>query len=178
MEFLKLCLSLVCLSLAGSSISDVYLNHFPAVKLRHPFGQAVIPPPKLEARSPHATLRFRANINRTKVVTVLVDSGANINLINERLAVDLQLKATPLVQPLRLGTVNGEQLACRTKYTAVVMDIQGLEVSVTLYALPIAGDVILGIQWLEELGPVICDWKLRTMRFTLKNKERFLRGIP
>jgi hypothetical protein len=36
--------------------------------------------------------------------------------------------------------------------------VQGLTFTVTLFSLPLTGlDVVLGVQWLEKLGPVVCD---------------------
>ena len=35
---------------------------------------------------------------------------------------------------------------------------------------------MLGIQWLEQLGSVVCDWKKMTMEFQWANKPRLLQG--
>lgn len=37
---------------------------------------------------------------------------------------------------------------------------------VTLYTVPLVGlDLVMGVQWLEGLGPTLCDWKAHTMKF-------------
>ncbi|KAF5472044.1 hypothetical protein F2P56_008792 [Juglans regia] len=38
-------------------------------------------------------------------------------------------------------------------------------------------DVVLGIQWLELLGAVVCDWKQLTMEFLWENQPRRLIGV-
>lgn len=48
----------------------------------------------------------------------------------------------------------------------MLISIQGFQFSTTLYSLPLHGlDVVLGIQWLEILGPVLCNRKTMTMSF-------------
>lgn len=42
-----------------------------------------------------------------------------------------------------------------------------MEITVTLFFLPLNGlDVVLGIQWLEQLGPVLCDWSRLSLTIT------------
>ena len=56
--------------------------------------------------------------------------------------------------------------------------IQNIHVSLTVYSLPITGlDMVLGIQWLETLGSVVCNWKDLTMGFEWENKKQRLQGI-
>ena len=34
------------------------------------------------------------------------------------------------------------------------------------YLQPLTGlDLLLGVQWLEQLGPVVCNWQMMTMEF-------------
>jgi hypothetical protein len=57
------------------------------------------------------------------------------------------------------------------------MDPQGTHFSLTLYYLPLTGlDVVLGIQWLEMLGFMVCNWKHVIMEFIWKNQIRRLQG--
>ena len=53
----------------------------------------------------------------------------------------------------------------------------GLLFTLTIYSLPLTGlDLVLGIEWLEKLEPVICNWQKMTMDFQWKNKGRMLQG--
>ena len=37
--------------------------------------------------------------------------------------------------------------------------------------------MVLGVQWLEQLGTVVCDWKRMTMEFSWKDQRHQLEGI-
>lgn len=50
--------------------------------------------------------------------------------------------------------------------------VQGLTIMVTLFSLPMTGlDVVLGVQWLEKLGPVVCAWGRLSMTITRGNQR-------
>ena len=73
--------------------------------------------------------------------------------MDQRVAQQLGLAVKPIVQ-FWVTVANGERLLCTEKYEGVSILIQGLEITVTLYSLQLTGlDVVLGIQWLEKLGP-------------------------
>jgi hypothetical protein len=58
------------------------------------------------------------------------------------------------------------------KYVDVKLQVQGLTFTVTLFSLPLTGlDVVLGVQWLEKLGPVVCDWGRLSMTITRGNQQ-------
>ncbi|XP_022875701.1 uncharacterized protein LOC111394166 [Olea europaea var. sylvestris] len=72
---------------------------------------------------------------------------------------------------------DGGQLSCQEKHETVPLEIQGFSFAVTLFSLPLQGlDVVLGVQWLVELGPVLCDWRNMTMKFNWQGKSRVLHG--
>jgi len=59
-----------------------------------------------------------------------------------------------------VAMADGEKLSSREKHEGVGLLIQGLNITATFFSLPLNDlDVVLGIQWLEKLGPVICDWE-------------------
>lgn len=44
--------------------------------------------------------------------------------------------------------------------------LQSILVSLTLYSLLLTGlDLVLGVQWLEKLGTIMCNWKQMAMEF-------------
>lgn len=58
------------------------------------------------------------------------------------------------------------------------MTMGEVTISVTLNALPLVGlDIVLGIQWLQSLGPTVCNWKAQTMEFNWEGKRCTLQGI-
>lgn len=84
-----------------------------------------------------------------------------------------------MVRPVTVHVANGEHLNCKEKYVDVDMQLQGYGFSTTMYSLPIVGvDVILGLPWLESLGPVLTDYKLTTMIFEKNDKSITLTGTP
>lgn len=64
---------------------------------------------------------------------------------------------------------------CQGRFEKVHINLQGVPFFLTLYALPIAGlDLVLGVQWLEMLGSVNCNWKQLTVEFQWENTPRKL----
>ena len=56
--------------------------------------------------------------------------------------------------------------------------LQGISFSLSLYSLPLTGlDLVFGVQWLEQLGTLVCNWKKTTMEFTWENQVRRLHGM-
>ncbi|RZC01029.1 putative cyclic nucleotide-gated ion channel 20, chloroplastic, partial [Glycine soja] len=50
--------------------------------------------------------------------------------------------------------------------TMVPIDIQGHHFTLDQFALPLNGDLVLGVQWLKELGPITMDYNIITMSFS------------
>ena len=54
---------------------------------------------------------------------------------------------------------NGQKLHCERLCQGVAMEIQGYSFVTSFYVLPIQGaDLVLGVQWLQELGPITIDY--------------------
>nr|TKR91215.1 hypothetical protein D5086_0000225710 [Populus alba] len=122
------------------------------------------------------TMRVTARIG-THAIFTLIDSGSTHNFISERMANLLRLPVVS-TKAFTVRVANGENLKCQEKFNAVQVDLQGSIFSLTLYSLPLTGlDLVLGIQWLELLGSVVCNWKQLTMEFFWANKARRLEGI-
>lgn len=110
------------------------------------------------------TMRFSANIKNRRVV-VLIDNRSSHNFVNAKLAERFNLLMTR-VDVFRVKVVNGEGLNCDKMYKGVPIKIQGVTITANLYALPHFGpDVVLGVQWLENLGPVVSDYGKGSMEF-------------
>ncbi|KAJ8765745.1 hypothetical protein K2173_014867 [Erythroxylum novogranatense] len=122
------------------------------------------------------TMRVLVKIGSTEMI-VLIDSGSTHNFINGKLAESLKFPATQ-IQPNKVKVANGGHLQCNGKFENVPIMIQGISFTVTLYSLPIMGlDMVLGIQWLQQLGDVNCNWKHLTMKFYWDGQLQFLKGI-
>lgn len=119
------------------------------------------------------TLRLRTEIGKQSLLA-LVDSGSTHNFISERVAQRLRLPITPTT-PFSVRVASGAPLKCGGRYEAAALQIGDAKFTVTLHALPLVGlDLVLGVTWLESLGPVICDWKAQTMQIDWDGKTRIL----
>lgn len=122
------------------------------------------------------TMRVVIQINSDELI-VLIDSGSTHNFVNERIAGLLKLPTIPTT-PFNVKVANGSPLRCTGKFKDITFSLQGIPFTATFYSLPIMGlDVVLGIQWLQQLGTVACNWKLLTMDFFWEGKQRHLQGI-
>lgn len=100
--------------------------------------------------------------------TVLVDNGSTHNFIQPSLAKQLKLDVQSTTS-FRVSIGNSDTLVCQNKCVGVSIELQGTKFLVDLFILPIQGpDVILGIQWLQELGRVTNDDAESQMVFTWK----------
>lgn len=121
-------------------------------------------------------MRVEATI-RQQTVIVLINSRSTHNFINEKVASWLRLPVTP-IKPFFVKITYGSPMRCQGRFGGVLMHIQGISFLLTLFSLPLTGlDVVLGVQWLESLNPVACNWKDLTTAFHWNNQSRLLCGL-
>ena len=61
---------------------------------------------------------------------------------------------------------NGEKLHCDGICKDILVQIQGIFFIASFYVLPIQGaELVLGVQWLQDLGPITIDYLALTMQF-------------
>nr|GLL19764.1 hypothetical protein CK203_107764 [Ipomoea trifida] len=154
-------------------------------------GDEVVSPPHVETHeddaleiSLHAlsgwsaqrTMRLPAQIFG-RAITVLVDSGSTHNFIRSKLAEQLQQPFTPM-DSFNVKVANGVPLRCEGRFDGVTVEIQNVHLPITFFSLPLVGiDAVLGVQWLAELGEVVCDWKKLSMSFKWNNQPVVLEGL-
>ncbi|XP_077215503.1 uncharacterized protein LOC143850075 [Tasmannia lanceolata] len=86
---------------------------------------------------------------------VLIDDGSTHNFVKDQVAKIIKWPIVPPT-PFRVLIGNGESLLCPKKCLDVKLNLQTPEFQFDLVLLPSKGAaVILGIQWLEELGAVL-----------------------
>lgn len=123
-----------------------------------------------------STIRLEGFI-KIQAVSILVDSGSTHNFMQLEVAIDLQL-TIHAIQPFNVSTGEGEKLICNRIYKVVGMKIQGIEVSVDLFLIPMSSsNVVLGIQWLKKVGDILSNYEKLTMRFKLNGKEVLWQGL-
>ncbi|XP_031120513.1 uncharacterized protein LOC116023654 [Ipomoea triloba] len=122
------------------------------------------------------SLRLWGVVGETQV-QILIDGGSTHNFIQPNMAEKLNL-ATTSVSPFRVYVGNGDSLACNYCCKNTMLVMQGSEFSVDLYVLPIHGpEVVLGVQWLQQLGKVAHDYANLTMEFKWHGRDVTLTGI-
>lgn len=122
------------------------------------------------------TLRVLTMVNHRQMVA-LIDSGSTHNFISEKAANRLNLKLTPTT-PFSVKVADGHPLRCRGSYRNVTTELGGVSFRIEFFVLPLTGlDVVLGIQWLETLGPIVCDWKAHYLKFMWAGEEKVVHGL-
>ncbi|XP_057780136.1 uncharacterized protein LOC130998745 [Salvia miltiorrhiza] len=104
----------------------------------------------------------------------MIDYGSTHNFITPNLAQRLKSSLTAIPN-FWVYIGNGDFIICQHKCMAVSIDLQGTSFTCELFVLPIKGpDIILGIQWLQELGQVIHDYRCGHMEFEWHGKRVIL----
>ena len=121
------------------------------------------------------TLKFRGSIGKIDI-SVLVDGSSTHNFIQSRVVSVLNLPIT-FNKQFEVMVGNVEILHCEGLCTAVPIRIQKKIFFVDFYILPIQGtDVVLGVQWLQLLGPIRLDYQMLTMEFSWQDEKVHLQG--
>lgn len=124
--------------------------------------------------TPH-TMKLRGTIQGHEVV-VLIDSGATHNFLSVQLVGPLGLKVTGKRETeITLGNGKTETSAgiCRS----VKLNLKGHLVTEDFYSLELGStDIILGVEWLRQLGETRVNLKELTMSFQSGAGKVVLRG--
>ena len=122
------------------------------------------------------TLRVLGKL-KNKSLMVLIDGGSTHNFIDQHTASRFGLS---IVRDKKLQVVvaNKEMIECTGQCQGLTLIIQGTPITADYYVLPVAAcQAVLGVQWLETLGPIEMDYKRLTMSFRVKEKTHTLHGL-
>ncbi|XP_077218748.1 uncharacterized protein LOC143852956 [Tasmannia lanceolata] len=111
-------------------------------------------------------------------VQILVDGGSTHNFIQSRVArhLGLTVEASPQISVL-VG--NGDRLSSDGSIKQQKVKLSSHDITVDLFVLPLFGaDVVLGVQWLAQLGPVLFDYSKLTLEFVDGETRVQLVGEP
>ncbi|GJZ44771.1 ty3-gypsy retrotransposon protein [Tanacetum coccineum] len=110
-------------------------------------------------------------------VVVLIDGGSTHNFVQTRLAKHLSL----VIQPspyLNVTVGNGEKIDCGGFCKETHIQLGGSTFLIDFFVLPIYGaDIVLGVDWLAQLGPILFDYKDLWLEFDYKGKRLKLKGL-
>lgn len=122
------------------------------------------------------TIRTNAEVSRQRLVA-LIDSGSTHNFVTDKVAGRLNLKLSP-AKPFHVRVADGHPIRCTGIYKDVPTIIDGVHFRIDFFPLPIKGqDLVLGMQWLQQLGPTLCDWTAQTMSFSWAGQQQVIHGL-
>lgn len=111
------------------------------------------------------TFRVLDHISKHQL-TILIDRGSIHNFVQDCVTKFFGLPLQP-TKALKVMVGNGTMLECRHLCPHVPIHIKGQYFEVDLHVLPISSaDVVLGIQWLQELGPLYWLWTTHNAIYT------------
>ncbi|KAA8539377.1 hypothetical protein F0562_026069 [Nyssa sinensis] len=114
---------------------------------------------------------------KNKSLMVLIDGGSTHNFIDQHTASRFGL---PILRDKKLQVVvaNRERIECTGRCQGLMLTIQGIPITADYYVLPVAAcQAVLGVQWLETLGPLEMDYKRLTMSFRVRGTTHTLHGL-
>ncbi|XP_052171618.1 uncharacterized protein LOC127787594 [Diospyros lotus] len=114
---------------------------------------------------------------KNREVTVLIDGGSTHNFIDQSTASKLGL---PIIcgKSFKVMISNGEHIECTGKSLGLTLIVQRCPIRADFYILPVvACPVILGVQWLETLGPVETNYRQLTMTFQHDGHQHTFQGV-
>lgn len=90
-------------------------------------------------------------------VTVLIDGGSTHNFIDQSTATKFGLHVIR-GKTIHITVGNKEIIECTRRCLGLSLSIQGIIVRADFFVLPVAAcQAVLGVQWLETLGPIKTD---------------------
>ena len=73
---------------------------------------------------------------------------------------------------------NKEVIECTGRCLGLSLSLQGINIRADFFVLPVAAcQAVLGVQWLETLGPIETDYRKLSMSFTQAGKIHILKGL-
>ena len=123
------------------------------------------------------TMKMSGKVRKEDSV-VMIDSGATINFISNQA---IQKLGITCEECGKFGVIlgNGDEILGQGVCRRVTIHVQGLVIVQDFISLELGNsDLILGVQWLETLGPVTINWETQTMRFKWEGRTITLVGDP
>ncbi|KAL5840697.1 hypothetical protein ACOSQ4_013305 [Xanthoceras sorbifolium] len=122
------------------------------------------------------TIRLQGRM-KGKEVTILVYGWSTHNFVDQSLVNKFGLTVNH-DHTFQVMVANTEKIECLGRCLALTLEIQGYQVKVDFYVLPIAAcPLVLGVQWLATLGPVETDYRELIMTFKEGGLVRTLHGV-
>jgi hypothetical protein len=122
------------------------------------------------------TLKLIGYIKHQKVI-ILVDSGNTHNFIHRRIAQETHCYIHA-VNNFQIMIANGGSMKCRGCCENVRLQIGDYHLKSHMFAINMGiCDIVLGADWLRNLGPILMDFKDLTMQFDQEGHQYKFQGI-
>lgn len=123
-------------------------------------------------RIPKTTpLQFKGDL-QGQTIKVLIDGGSSLNLISKKVSHALQLPMVTSSQAIIISLPNGSQLVSQQKCEALGWKWEGLDFKTGAWLVDLEEwDLILGVQWLSQLGEIKCNYSTNTLQFHWQEQE-------
>lgn len=123
------------------------------------------------------TIRLAGSIDGQQLA-ILMDSGSTHNFVQRSVAYKLGIPTRSLPE-FRVYIGSGDYLIFCEVCPHVKIIIQEVTLIQDLYVLTMEGaNVVLGVQWLETLGPVLTDYKQLSIQFDHQGTKVKFQGNP
>ncbi|XP_061347982.1 uncharacterized protein LOC133293431 [Gastrolobium bilobum] len=123
------------------------------------------------------TLKAWGEIQGSRVV-VMIDCGASSNFIGRGTAERLGLVVTE-TQTYNVEVGDGHKVCCQGVCKEVTISLQGTMIVQDLYIFDLGStDVVLGLEWLTQLGEIKANFKDLTLKFMIQDREITIKGDP
>lgn len=122
------------------------------------------------------TMRVTCHVGK-KELHILLDSGSTQNFVDLNKALKLQCKVNTIT-PMGVCVAEWGQLVCDKIIRGFTWKMQGLSFNADVLLLPLTGnDMVLGVQWFSNLGPVLWDFAQLAMQVKHNGQKVSLRGM-
>ncbi|XP_068645195.1 uncharacterized protein [Aristolochia californica] len=122
------------------------------------------------------TMQVKAKLPHL-LLLALVDSGSTHNFISEPATKQLGLEIQQQ-KGLSISVANGAKIPSVGLCANTPFTIEGHSFRADLLVIPLAGfDLVLGVKWLQLLGPILWDFQAQNMTFTTQQGQITLQGI-
>ncbi|KAJ4802055.1 polyprotein [Rhynchospora pubera] len=106
-----------------------------------------------------------------KRICALIDSGSTHSFVNPDVLHSQPFKVSKNT-PMAVMVANGNKMITELECKGLTFSIQGYEFQKDMRVLDVRGyDLILGLDWLTEMGPMLIDWGKGYIKFQQGSRE-------
>jgi hypothetical protein len=122
------------------------------------------------------TLKIIGYIKHMKVI-ILVDSGSTHNFIHCCIAQKVNCYIY-VVNNFQIMIANGGSIKCGGRWENVCLQIGEYHMKSHMFSIDMGGcDIVLGVEWVRNLGPILMDFKELTVQFNQEGQQYKFQGI-